>query len=99
MLERAFAAGVSCAWVTADRVNGADHALRGAAEQSGRGYGLAVISAQHLGLKPVADWLEDVPARACKRPSAEDGAKSPRLYDWAWLPYRSDTARAGRRPS
>jgi hypothetical protein len=62
MLEQAFKAGVSCAWVTADRVNGADHALRGAAEQSGRGYVLAVISSHQLGLKPVADWLEDVPA-------------------------------------
>ena len=41
----------------------------------------------------MADWLEDVPARAWKRPSAEDGAKSPRLYDLAWLPYQSDTAR------
>ena len=55
--------------------------------------GWALINAQHLGLKPVADWLEDVPARAWKRLSAEDGAKSPRLYDSAWLPYRSDTAR------
>ena len=43
-------------------------------------------------MKPVADWLEDVPGRAWKRLSAGDGAKGPRLYDWAWLPYRSDTA-------
>ena len=41
----------------------------------------------------MADWLEDVPGRAWKRLSAGDGAKGPRLYDWAWLPYRSDTAR------
>jgi SRSO17 transposase len=52
-----------------------------------------VTSGQHLGLKPVADWLEDVPGRAWKRLSAGDGAKGPRLYDWAWLPYPSDTAR------
>ena len=92
MLERAFAAGVPCAWVTGDSVYGADHSLRRAVEESGRGYVLAVTSGQHLGLKPVADWLEDVPARAWKRLSAGDGAKGPRLYDWAWLPYRSDTA-------
>jgi hypothetical protein len=55
--------------------------------------GWALINAQHLGLKPVADWLEDVPARAWKRLSAKDGAKSPRFYDWASLRYRFDTAR------
>jgi hypothetical protein len=26
-----------------------------------------VTSAQHLGLKPVEDWLEDVPARGWQR--------------------------------
>ena len=30
--------------------------------------------------------------RAWRRLSAGDGAQGPRLYDWAWLPYRSDTA-------
>ena len=93
MLERAFAAGVPCSWVTGDSVDGADHSLRRAVERSGRGYVLAVTSGQHLGRKPVADWLEDVPAGAWKRLSAGDGAKGPRLYDWIWLPYRSDTAR------
>ena len=48
---------------------------------------LAVTSAQRLGLKPVEDWLEDVPARGWTRLSAGDGAKGPRLYDWAYLPY------------
>jgi SRSO17 transposase len=53
---------------------------------------LTVTSAQRLGLRPVADWLEDVPAKAWQRLSAGDGAKGPRLYDWAYLPYRSDAA-------
>jgi SRSO17 transposase len=97
MLERAFAAGVPCAWVTGDSVYGADHALRRGIEDEGRGYVLAVTSAQHLGRKPVADWLEDVPGRAWKRLSAGDGAKGPRLYDWTWLPYRSATARGWKR--
>ena len=92
MLERAFRAGVPCAWVTGDSVYGADHSLRRAVEKSGRGYVLAVTSGQHLGLKPVADWLEDVPGRAWKRLSAGEGAKGPRLYDWVWLPYHADTA-------
>jgi SRSO17 transposase len=92
MLARAFAAGVPCAWVTGDSVYGSDHALRRLVESQGRGYVLAVTSAQRLGLKPVADWLEDVPAKAWRRLSAGDGAKGPRFYDWAYLPYRSVTA-------
>ena len=35
------------------------------------------------------DWLEDVSARGWKRLSAGDGAKGPRRYDWAYLPYRT----------
>jgi SRSO17 transposase len=78
--------------VTGDSVYGSDHRLRRLIERHGRGYVLAVTSAQHLGLKPVEDWLEDVPAKAWRRLSAGEGAKGPRLYDWAWLPYRSDPA-------
>ena len=89
MLQRALAAGVPFAWVTSDSVYGSDHRLRRLIERHGRGYVLAVTSAQRLGLKPVADWLEDVPARGWRRLSAGDGAKGPRLYDWAYLPYRS----------
>jgi hypothetical protein len=50
---------------------------------------LAVTSAQRLGLKPVEDWLEDVPARGWARLSAGEGAKGPRLCDLpptAWTP-------------
>ena len=93
MLERALAAGVLGAWVTGDSVYGSDQALRRFIERQGRGYVLAVTSAQRLGLKPVADWLEDGPAKAWQRLSAGDGAEGPRLYDWAWLPYRSTTAK------
>ena len=78
--------------MTGDSVYGSDHRLRRLLERHGRGYVLAVTSAQHLGLKPVEDWLEDVPAKAWRRLSAGEGAKGPRLYDWAWLPYRSDPA-------
>jgi len=88
MLERAFEAGVPCAWIVGDSVYGSDCALRRFIERRGRGYVLAVTGAQRLGLKPVADWLEDVPGKAWRRLSAGDGAKGPRLYDWAYLPYR-----------
>jgi SRSO17 transposase len=90
MLARAFAAGVPCRWVTGDSVYGADYALRRSIEKSGRGYVLAVTSRQRLGFKTVADWLEDVPASGWQRLSAGEGAKGPRLYDWAWLPQGSD---------
>jgi len=92
MLARAFAAGVPCRWVTGDSVYGADYALRRSIEKSGRGYVLAVTSRQRLGFKTVADWLEDVPASSWQRLSAGEGAKGPRLYDWAWLPHASDAA-------
>jgi SRSO17 transposase len=89
MLKRAFDAGVPCTWVVGDCVYGADHQTRRLIEAHGRGYVLAVTSAQRLGFKHVEDWLEDVPARGWKRLSAGDGAKGPRLYDWAYLPYRT----------
>jgi SRSO17 transposase len=86
MLTRAFAADVPCRWVTGDSIYGADYALRRCIERSGRGYVLAVTSRQRLGFKTVADWLEDVPSNGWQRLSAGDGAKGPRLYDWAYLP-------------
>jgi len=93
MLARAFAAGVPCRWVTGDSVYGADYALRRCIERGGRGYVLAVTSRQRLGFKTVVDWLEDVPGEAWQRVSAGDGAKGPRLFDWAHLPCRwLDTA-------
>src|SRR3954469_3212715 len=47
-------------------------------------------SRQRLGFKTVTDWLENVPSNAWQQLSAGEGAKGPRLYDWAWLPYWSD---------
>jgi SRSO17 transposase len=87
MLKRAFEAGVPCTWVVSDSLYGADSQTRRLIEAHGRGYVLAVTSAQRLGLKPVEDWLEDVPAKGWTRLSAGDGAKGPRLYDWAYLSY------------
>ena len=50
---------------------------------------LNVTSAQHLALVPVRDGVEDVPADGWHRISAGAGATGPRLYDWAFLPFRS----------
>ena len=48
---------------------------------------MAVTSEQYLGRRPVTSWIEDLPANAWQRFSAGDGAKGPRLYDWARVPY------------
>ena len=92
MLERAHAAGVPFAWVTADSVYGADHALRRWLQEHRLGYVLAVTKAQRLGFARVEDAGRPLPAAAWHRLSAGDGAKGPRLYDWAYLPYGSDAA-------
>ena len=88
MLERALAAGVPCAWVTGDSVYGADYALRRCLEA--RGARLRAGGHQRRSASAscrVEDWLEEVPADGWQRLSAGDGAKGPRLYDWAYLPY------------
>ena len=87
-LERARAAGVPFSWVAGDSVYGADHTIRRWAERHRLGYVLAVTSGQRLGFRPVTDWIEDLPADAWQRLSAGEGAKGPRLYDWACVPYR-----------
>ena len=87
MLERTFAAGVPCAFVTSDSVYGSDHRLRRTIEEAGKGYVLQVASNQHLGLVRVDEWLDDVPEDGWVRLSAGEGAKGPRLYDWAYLPH------------
>ena len=89
MLERALDAGVPCAWVTGDSVYGADRALRRRIEaRGGLGYVLAVTSGQRLGARRVDAWAAGVPPEGWHRLSAGEGAKGPRLYDWAYTPYR-----------
>ena len=88
MLDRALAAHLPFAWVTGDSVYGADSALRRAIEATDKGYVLSVTSAQRLGLRPVEHWAKDVPESGWTRLSAGDGAKGPRLYDWAYVPVR-----------
>ena len=92
MLERAHAAGLPFAWVTGDSVYGADLALRRWLRARGLGYVLAVTKAQRLGLARVEDHAAELPPTAWQRLSAGDGAKGPRRYDWAYLPYGSDAA-------
>ena len=92
MLKRALSAGVPGGWVTGDTVYGNDPKLREYLEECPKAYVLAVSST-------TAVWSADVEGRhdetlaeyvarqrgeSWQRLSAGDGAKGPRLYDWAW---------------
>ena len=92
MLERAHAAGVPFAWVTADSIYGADHVLRRWLQEHRLGYVLAVTKAQRLGFGRVEDRVGELPPASWHRLSAGDGAKGPRLYDWAYLAYAGAAA-------
>src|SRR5206468_2725322 len=81
-------AGVPCSWVAGDSVYGADGTLRRAIEARRRGYVLGVTSGQRLGGRRVDAWAAGVPPEGWHRLSAGEGTKGPRLYDWAFLPYR-----------
>ena len=88
MLDRALETGVPFAWVAGDSVYGADHRIRRRLEARQRGYVLAATSGQRPGFVPVGDWLAKVPPDGWRRLGAGEGAKGPRLHDWAYLPCR-----------
>jgi SRSO17 transposase len=91
MLERAVDAQVPAGWATADEVYGADGRLRAWLEQQDPAYVLAVKATQPLWAAsqhgpaevPARELVARLPVRAWQRLSAGDGAKGPRLYDWA----------------
>jgi len=91
MLERAVDGQVPAGWVTADEVYGGDARLRAFLEEHDLAYVLAVKATQPLWAAgeqgpaelPARQLLARLPARAWRRRSAGDGAKGPRVYDWA----------------
>jgi SRSO17 transposase len=91
MLERAVEAGVPAGWVTADEVYGGDARLRAFLEDRDLAYVLAVKATQPLWAAsehgpaevPACELVAGLPARAWRQLSAGDGAKGPRVYDWA----------------
>jgi SRSO17 transposase len=89
MIERAVAAGVPAAWVTADAVYGSDYHFRIALENQGLGYVAGVRSdfAACVAWRQVRAkaLLAEVPENGWHRLSCGDGAKGPREYDWAVL--------------
>jgi SRSO17 transposase len=93
MLERALEASVPCKWVTADEIYGGDRNLRRWLEQQEQAFVLAVTRNEPLwcdigrgrGLRQerVAAIVASVTDDEWQRLSAGEGAKGPRLYDWA----------------
>lgn len=91
MLQRALERGVPCKWVTADEVYGGDRHLRIWLEEQEQPFVLAVTSNEPLwcnigrGVRQerVAAMEASITDKDWHRVSAGDGAKGPRLYDWA----------------
>lgn len=94
MLERALAAGVPAAWVTGDEVYGKDRRLRRWLESQQQPFVLAIAANEPLWVEwdqgpqqvPVATVAARLTEACWDRISAGNGAKGPRLYDWAWVP-------------
>jgi SRSO17 transposase len=93
MLERALDAEVPVAWVTGDEAYGGDARLRLWLEACQVPHVLAVKRNQHviamnLLPTPAEGLIGAVDADAWQTLSAGDGAKGPRVYDWAAIPIR-----------
>jgi SRSO17 transposase len=94
MIERALQANVPFLWVTGDEVYGNDRNLRIWLEQNERPYVMAIRSNQYLRRENArsqhaATIAKEIKPSQWQRLSAGDGAKGPRLYDWAWMPMLS----------
>jgi len=87
MIQRALDAGVPARWVTADTVYGSDYTFRTTLEERGLGYVVGVRSDHYVWVGgyqvQVRTLLADLPKKAWQRHSCGEGAKGPRVYDWA----------------
>jgi SRSO17 transposase len=101
MLARALDAGVPAGWVTADEAYGSDYKFRTWLEARRIGYVVAVACNQTIpavaGTSRADVLVAQAPDEAWKRRSCGDGAKGPRLFDWAIasLPVYDDTTPPG----
>jgi SRSO17 transposase len=92
LLERAWAAGVPAAWVTADSVYGDDRRLRMWLEAHELAHVLAVSGKEYVNVaatwtqRRVSTLLKELPEEGWERLSAGAGEKGPRWYDWYRLP-------------
>jgi SRSO17 transposase len=87
MLARALEAGIPAAWVAADEAYGQDHKFRTWCEQRRIGSVVAVPRSQTipagLGSSRADHTAAAAPDQAWKRRTCGEGAKGPRLFDWA----------------
>jgi SRSO17 transposase len=84
MVRRALASPLPIAWVTADSAYGQEWRFRRMLEEAGVGYVLAVPKSQHVHALGRIDFaITQAPDDAWERHSCGDGAKGPRVYDWA----------------
>ncbi|MGP3972385.1 IS701 family transposase [Streptomyces sp. 6N223] len=84
MVARALASPLPIAWVTADAAYGQEWRFRRMLEETGVGYVLAVPKSQHVHAIGRIDFvLAQAPDDAWERHSCGQGAKGPRVYDWA----------------
>jgi SRSO17 transposase len=87
MLDRALAVGVPASWITADEAYGQDYKFRTWCEKRRIGYVVAVPRSQTIpagaGSSRADHATAMAPEQAWKRRSCADGAKGPRLFDWA----------------
>ena len=96
MLQRALEAGVPASWVTGDEVYGGDRRLRVWLEQQELPHVLAVRSNEPLWVATdrgpaqvaAAQLVAQMNPEEWVRLSAGEGAKGPRIYDWARVPIR-----------
>lgn len=93
MIERARAAGVPFAWVTADEAYGQVGRLRLWLEEHEISHVLAVPKSQHvitmdLRSRRADAVVAEASAVAWRRLSCGDGAHGPRFYDWAVIDIR-----------
>jgi SRSO17 transposase len=101
MLARALDAGVPAGWVTTDEAYGKDHKFRTWLEQRRIGYVVAVACNQTIpavaGTSRADLLVAQAPDDAWKRRSCGEGAKGPRMFDWAVasLPACEDTTPPG----
>ncbi len=91
MLRRAFDAGFSASWVTADEVYGRDSKFRELLVNKGIGYVVAISCQQRLFLNGSYDrvdrHVQAFPKRKWKKLSCGAGSKGQRFYQWAFVPF------------
>jgi SRSO17 transposase len=89
MITGAVTAGTPARWAAGDEVYGNDPKLRAGIAACGLGFVLAVAKDHRIataaGTRRAIGLAVCLPAAAWQRMSAGDGAKGPRLYDWAYI--------------